>query len=140
LTDWRAFLVFFGFWPPPRHSWVHTYLGSFFSALVFASAMLYLRPKIRPLLKKIGVDSEFSSEKIFYTALSGVTVHVTLDAFHHPSMNPFYPIMNKPLYGYLSSSETTLFALLLCLAAIPVYAWHLAGRPTNITHIKKTSD
>jgi membrane-bound metal-dependent hydrolase YbcI (DUF457 family) len=137
LTDWRAFLVFFGFWPPPRHSWVHTYLGSFACALIFSAAMLCLRPKLGPLMNKLRVDSDYSREKLVYSALSGVTVHVTLDAFHHPTMNPFYPIMEKPLYGIMSGSEVTLFASFLGLLAIPVYGWHLAGRPTQIMHKKE---
>jgi len=129
LTDWRAALVFLGFWPPPRHSWVHTYLGSFACALVFAAAMIYLRPYLSEYLEMFGVNSDYSNRKIVYSALTGVTVHVTLDAFHHPTMNPFYPLMEKPLYGLMSTLEVTLFASLLGLLAFPVYYWHLNGRP-----------
>jgi hypothetical protein len=50
----------------------------------------------------MGVQNEYSREKIFYEAFSRVKVQFILDAFHHLSMNPFYPIMNKPLYRCLS--------------------------------------
>jgi len=131
LTDWRAALVFLGFWPPPRHSWVHTYLGSFVCALVFAAAMIYFRPYLSDVLGRFNLDSKYSNRKILFSALAGVTVHVTLDAFHHPSMNPFYPIMEKPLYGLMNTIQVTAFAYLMAWLAIPVYYWHLKGRPLN---------
>lgn len=135
LTDWRAALVYLGFWPPPRHSWVHTYLGSFLCALIFAGAMIYFRPYLSPILEKLRLNSNHSSKKIICSALAGVTVHVTLDAFHHPTMNPFYPIMEKPLYGLMSGLEVALFAFSLGIVAIPIYLWHFNSRPLTIKDI-----
>ena len=139
VTDWRAALVFLGFWPPPRHSWVHTYLGSFLMALILSEAMVYVRPYLSSQLEEVGLDSDYSVGKILISAFTGVTLHITLDAFHHPSMNPFYPFMEKPLYGLMSTVEVALFASFLGLLAIPVYFWHRAGRPAKIKDISKSN-
>jgi hypothetical protein len=132
ITDWRAALVFLGFWPPPRHSWVHTYLGSFLMALILAGLMAYLRPYFDELfgdlMERFNFNQEFSAEKVFLASFSGVTLHITLDAFHHPTINPFYPIMEKPLFGLMSTLEVTLLASLFFVLALPLFFLQTSGR------------
>lgn len=126
IVDWRAALVFLGFWPPPRHSWVHTYLGGFLMAFLLAGTMILIRPYLQPVMRKIELEQTVSKAKISAAALSGVIIHVTLDAFHHPTMHPFYPLMEKPLYGLFSTVEVRLIALSCMLLAVPVYILHVS--------------
>ena len=131
VTDWRAALVFLGFWPPPRHSWVHTYLGSFVMAVILAGAIIYLRPYIDEylgdLMESLNLDQEFSRRKILFSVFSGVSLHITLDAFHHPSMHPFYPFMEKPLFGLISTMEATLLASVLFLVGLSLLLTQVSG-------------
>lgn len=127
ITDWRAALVFLGFWPPPRHSWVHTYLGSFLMALILALTMFYLRPYLSKTLEWFNLNQDFSKKKILKASFSGVIIHITLDAFHHPTMHPFYPLMEKPLYGTMSTLGVTMLAFTCLIVAAPLFILKVWG-------------
>jgi hypothetical protein len=123
IVDWRAALVFLGLWPGPRHSWVHTYLGAFLMAATLAAAMIYIRPYFDEVLEWFDLEQKFSIRNIVLAAFSGVTIHITLDAFHHPTMHPFYPFMEKPLFGLMSTTEVTLLAFACLLIASPILVY-----------------
>jgi hypothetical protein len=128
MVDWRAALVFLGFWPGPRHAWVHTYLGSGLVALFLAGMMMYFRPIFDFLVRDFGIEQEISRKKILLAAFSGVWLHVTLDAFHHPTMMPFMPFEFKPLYGLLSGGDVRMIAFACLVFSVPLYLAQATGR------------
>lgn len=121
LIDWRAFLVFFGLWPPPRHGWVHTYLGATLMAATLGAAMIHLRPMIDNHLREMKIIQDISNKKILTASFTGTFLHVTIDAFHHPTMQPFTPLDVKPFFGIFSTSELRAALLLCLLMSFPVY-------------------
>jgi len=121
IIDWRATLVFFGFWPGPRHFWVHTYLGATLMAILLGAVMIYVRPLIDGQLREMKIVQEISKKKIFLAAFSGTFLHVILDSFHHPTMQPFMPFDFKPLFGLLSTTELRALTFACLLLSFPVY-------------------
>ncbi|MFB6180550.1 MAG: hypothetical protein ABEJ93_01605 [Candidatus Nanohalobium sp.] len=123
LIDWRAGLVFLGFWPPPRHAWVHTYLGAVLMAVVLGAVMIKLRPRIDGYLEELMFSQGFSNKKILSAAFVGTFLHVFIDAFHHPTMQPFTPLKIKPLYGVFTGPQLQAFCAACMFAAAPVFLW-----------------
>lgn len=121
IVDWKAALVYLGLIQGPRHSWVHTYLGSIFVGIILYIIMTKININERLINKALNTDLVTNKRKIFFAALLGVIIHVSLDAFHHPSMTPFYPSQIKPLYGILNTAEVRTICLTCLIAAIPTY-------------------
>lgn len=121
IIDWRATLVFFDLWPGPLHGWVHSYLGALLMAIILGTVMIYVRPLIDDELREMKIVQEISTKKIFIAALSGVFIHVTLDAIHHPYMQPFLPFDFRPFFGILSTFEVRALTFACLLLSFPVY-------------------
>ncbi|MFB6116552.1 MAG: hypothetical protein ABEK10_03480 [Candidatus Nanosalina sp.] len=119
VVDWRAALVFLGLWPfgGPLHSWPSTYPGALFFGLVLAGIMVYIRPYLQEPLEEMEIEQSFSNPKIFASAVLGVLLHVTLDAFHHPNIQPFMIEGIRPFFGLMTTGQVralTFASLLLC--------------------------
>lgn len=130
VVDWRAALVYFGFWPGPRHGWMHTYVGSLAFSLAVVAAMVAVRPRIDGTLERLGIRQRVSTAKIAAGAFLAVVIHVTIDAFHHPAMRPFLPLDGNPHYGLFSTFELrafTAFCLFLGAQFYLVYFLDLFG-------------
>jgi len=130
VVDWRAALVYFDFWPGPRHGWMHSYLGSLAFSLLVVAAMVAVRPRIDGILERLAIRQQITTVKIAAGAFLAVTVHVTVDAFHHPTMRPFLPLDGNPLYGLFSTFEMrafTAFCLFLGVQFYLVYFLDLLG-------------
>lgn len=121
IIDWRAALVFLGFWSGPRHAWVHTYLGATLMAILLGGATVYLRPLIDDQLKEMKIVQKFTPRKIFLSAFAGTFLHVTIDAMHHPLMQPFMPLDIKPLYGLATTFELRIVTFSMLLLSFLVY-------------------
>ncbi|MFC7078414.1 hypothetical protein [Haloarcula halophila] len=125
LVDWRAALVFGGVWPGPRHDWMHSYLGSLAFAVVLAGVILLVRPSIAEYMRRAKLRQRVSKRTVVLGAVSAVTVHVTIDAFHHPLMEPFLPAGGNPLYGLFTTSEMRLFTAFCLFLGMQLYVAHL---------------
>jgi hypothetical protein len=125
VVDWRATLVFFDILEGPLHSWPSTYPGALVSGLLLGVTMLYVRPYLDKDLREMKIIQEISKGKIFLAAISGVILHVTIDAFHHPNIHPFLIEGFKPLFGLFSTYEVRLFCLGCLFLSWPVYLLHL---------------
>jgi len=125
MIDWRAFLVVFGLWDGPLHGWVHTYLGATLMAILLGTVMLYLRPLIDEELIEMKIVQKISKTKIFLASFLGAFIHVTLDAFHHPLMEPFMPYNWRPLFGIFSTLEVRVLTFTCLLAGTILYILHI---------------
>ena len=125
IIDWRAALVLFGFWPGPRHGWVHTYIGATIMAIILGAVMSHARPLIDGELREMKIVQEITKKKIFLSAFLGTFLHVTIDAFHHPTMKPFMPFDFNPLLGLFSTAELRAALFFCLLLSFPVYIFHV---------------
>lgn len=111
ITDVRATLVFFDVLSAPRHGMVHnSYLGAFVVALGLAGSVLLFARQYPTTAHEISSRPE-SVTAVTLASVAGTWLHTTLDAFHHPDMQPFYPLPGNPLYeltSYLTFSEDVL--------------------------------
>ncbi|EGQ43289.1 MAG: hypothetical protein J07AB43_12790, partial [Candidatus Nanosalina sp. J07AB43] len=123
VVDWRAALVFLGVWPfgGPLHSWLSTYPGALLSGAILSVAMVYIRPHLQKNLEDIKIKQGFSNRKILLSALLGVLIHVTLDAFHHPNIQPFLVEGVKPFFGLMTTSQVRGVTFACILACFPIY-------------------
>jgi hypothetical protein len=140
IVDWRAFLVFFGFWDGPLHSWQHSYLGAVPLAIVLSLSMMKLRPHLEFLMEGFEIPQSFSSRKIFLAAFTGTFLHVTLDAFHHPSMPTFLPLDIRPLYGLVSTPEIRALTFSCIILSLPVYFWILSRKDIDLFNFEFSLD
>lgn len=125
IIDWRATLVFFGLLDGPLHGWIHTYLGAVLMAAVLAAMMIYARPLMNNALREMRIIQEVSIQKVLIAAFSGVFLHVTLDAMHHPFMQPFMPLDIRPLYGLASTFELRAATFACLMLSFPAYLYIL---------------
>ncbi len=127
VIDWRAALVFLGFWSGPRHGWVHTYIGAILMALALGTAMVYLRPVIDDYMKEMKISQRISKKKIFLAAFSGAFLHISIDAMHHPYMQPFMPSDWRPLLGTASTFELRALTFSMLIAGFLLYLIHVTN-------------
>lgn len=123
-VDWRAFLVFFGFWPEPLHSWQHSYVGAAALSIALGLVMIKLRPYMEEVLNGMQIRQVFNRKKIFLAAFTGTFLHVTIDAFHHPYMPTFLPFEMRPLFGFFTTFELRSVTFFCLLLSFPVYFFH----------------
>lgn len=83
----------------PLHGMLHTFLGGALVALPLASTMTKMGKFTAPLMGLVGVDQGPSLRNVFWTALSGVCLHVILDSRLYADMRPFYPLSYNPFLG-----------------------------------------
>jgi membrane-bound metal-dependent hydrolase YbcI (DUF457 family) len=121
VVDWRAALVYVGFWPGPRHGWMHTYLGSLAFSLLVVAVMIAVRPRIDGALERLAISQRVTTAKIAAGAFLAVTIHVTIDAFHHPTMRPLLPLEGNPLYGFFSTFEMRAFTAFCLFLGVQLY-------------------
>lgn len=118
ILDVRASLVFFGILPGPNHGLFHnTYLGALVVALGFAGCVLLFFRQFPSIAQKLSTRPE-SVKYITIASVAGTWSHVTLDAFTHSEMQPFYPLAGNPLYHLISP----FLVYGLCMLAFLVFA------------------
>jgi membrane-bound metal-dependent hydrolase YbcI (DUF457 family) len=101
ILDVRAALVFVGVLSGPKHGFLHnTYLGALVVALVFAGIVLLIFRQFPSIAQQISSRPE-SPKAVVLASVAGTWLHVTLDAFTHSGMQPFYPLSGNPLYGLI---------------------------------------
>ena len=90
-------------------------------AVLLGAVMIYARPLIDEELREMKIVQEITKKKIFLASFSGTFLHVTIDAMHHPLMQPFMPFEWKPLYGLASTFELRAITFACLLLSFPVY-------------------
>lgn len=122
ILDVRAMLVFFDLLPEPLHGPFHnTYLGALVVALGFAGCVLLFSRRFPSIVQKISTKPE-SVKSVTLASVAGTWLHVTLDAFGHSGMQPFYPFSGNPLYRLIDP----FLVYGLCMLAFLVFAGIIA--------------
>jgi len=82
----------------PLHGFFHSFLGGTLIALVLAFIMNRIRKAISPLLAFFRLEQKSSLNSIFLAALSGVYLHILLDAMMYVDIQPLYPLEANPFF------------------------------------------
>jgi membrane-bound metal-dependent hydrolase YbcI (DUF457 family) len=125
IVDVEPFLVLYLGLSGPLHGPFHSYTLGALVALGTALVMLLMKPITRPVMSLFKLRQEFTPKRIFVTALLGIYLHVTLDAFLYPEMSLLYPLQFNPLLGLVSSESVYLFCSLSFLPGLALYAYKL---------------
>lgn len=105
IIDWRAALVLFNLWMGPRHGWVHTFIGASIMSVILFVVMNYMRKEYREQHTQMSLGQVPTKIKILLAAFAGTFLHVAIDSFHHPRMEPFMPFSLNPLLGIAGTQE-----------------------------------
>jgi membrane-bound metal-dependent hydrolase YbcI (DUF457 family) len=111
----------------PLHGYFHTYLFGGIIGLVWGLAAYLL---FRPVMKLFQVPYQPTLLMMLLSGLFGVWLHVFIDSFLYPEMNPFWPVKGNPFHAAVSYQTVFLICEISLIAAIviyPAYAiakWH----------------
>jgi membrane-bound metal-dependent hydrolase YbcI (DUF457 family) len=80
----------------PLHGFFHSFLGGTVVALVLALVMNRIRGTISPLLTFFRLEQQSSLRSILLASVSGVYLHILLDAMMYDDIRPLYPLEANP--------------------------------------------
>jgi len=125
ILDVEPFLILYLGLSGPLHGPFHSYTLGALVALGTALGMLLMKPITRPVMSLFQLRQESTPKRIFVTALLGIYLHVTLDAFLYPEMRLLYPLQFNPLLDLVSSGSVYLFCSLSFFPGLALYAYKL---------------
>ncbi|MFB0543285.1 MAG: hypothetical protein ACETVR_00740 [Candidatus Bathyarchaeia archaeon] len=125
IVDLEPFLILSLGLPGPLHGSFHSYTLGTLVALGTTLLMVLMRPLTRPIMSLFRLRQESSLKKVLVTALLGLYLHVTLDAFLYHEMRPFYPLWPNPLWGWASRPTVYQFCILSFLPGLVLYIYRL---------------
>ena len=97
-------------------------------SIALGTVMIKLRPYLDILMTGMEIRQKFSIRKIFLAAFTGTFLHVTIDAFHHPSMPTFLPFDARPLFGLFTTFEVRAFSFACLIIGYSIYLMHILDR------------
>ncbi len=96
IVDVEPFLVLMFDLDYPLHGFFHSFLGGTVVALFLALVMNRIRETVSPLLTLFRLEQRSSLKSILYASMSGVYLHILLDARMHWDIRPLYPLEANP--------------------------------------------
>lgn len=105
----------------PYHGILHTYVGATGIAILNAVIVWFLRNWIHQILAIFKIDQNSSFIRIFGTSLLGTYLHILLDSFLYPKMNPLFPLMGNPFMGLVSSAAVYQFCTICFFLGFVLY-------------------
>jgi membrane-bound metal-dependent hydrolase YbcI (DUF457 family) len=82
----------------PLHGFFHSFLGGAIVALVLTLVINRIRETVSPLLAFFRLEQRSSLRSILLAALSGVYLHILLDARMYGDIRPLYPLEADPFF------------------------------------------
>ena len=125
IVDLEPFLILSLGLPGPLHGLSHTYTLGTLVALGTALLMVLMRPLTRPIMSLFRLRQESPLKKVLVTALLGLYLHVTFDAFLYFDIRPFYPLRPNPLWGWASMPAVYQFCTLSFFLGLILYVYRL---------------
>lgn len=125
IVDLEPFLILFLGLPGPVHGPFHSYTLGTLVALGTALLMVLMQPLTCPIMSLFRIRQESSPKKVLITAVLGLYLHLTLDAFLYSEMRPFYPLVGNPLLGWFSMRAVYQFCILSFLPGLFLYIYRL---------------
>jgi len=114
----------------PLHGIFHTHVAAGLISVPTSVLLWYLHRLTRGTTRFFCLEQNFGPRRIYTSCLVGTISHVFLDSFLYIEMNPFYPILGNPFYGYLASSLVYDSCMYAGIAGLVIYFVLLLTRAT----------
>lgn len=111
----------------PLHGFFHSFLGGTLVSLILAFAMVRLGKFLKPLISFFHLEQTQRVKNVLTAALSGIYLHIVLDAQLYTDIKPFYPYLVNPLFsGSMSTGfEVYGFCVLSALVGAVLYFYKI---------------
>jgi membrane-bound metal-dependent hydrolase YbcI (DUF457 family) len=113
IVDLEPFLVISLGLNYPLHGFFHSLVGGTLLAFVLAFVMFKLRRFTFKVMKFFRLEHTASWKSVLAASLSGVYLHILLDAPLYSDIRPFYPFDVNPLLS--SSIAVRIYIYMLCI-------------------------
>lgn len=125
IVDLEPFIVLTLGLDMPLHGFFHSFLGGTLASLSLAFVMMRVGEYLKPVMRFFQLEQTPHRRSVLAAALSGVYLHIVLDARLYTDIKPFYPSTVNPL---LSGSlfvgfEVYGFCVLSALAGTALYIY-----------------
>ena len=108
IIDFEPFLALFNLLPWSPHGVFHSFTMGIPVGLLVAGGFYLLRKYSKPIPLPKAFQQEPSIRNTVISSVTGVCVHVVLDAFVHSDLNLFYPMNWSPLLHLVPRSTVCL--------------------------------
>jgi len=112
--------------PQPLHGLFHSLTLGILPAVALAAFIHLLRKYTGPINVYRRLPQSPDLRNILITSVTGVWMHVLLDAFLYPDLKLLYPLDLNPLLGLLTQSQVTDMCLYSLAVSIIVYLIRMA--------------
>jgi len=127
VVDLRAMLVFVGVLDGPIHGPLHTALGGLALAIVLTVGSYAVRRYLEPVMDFLRLSQDWSLRTIALASVSGVALHLLLDAFLYEEMALLSPVGGNPLAGLYGLFVVYGVCVLAGVLGVLLYGGHLLG-------------
>jgi hypothetical protein len=107
----------------PLHGFFHSFLGGTLAALLLAFSMMKMGKFLKPVMNYFNMKQTQSIKSVLAASLSGVYLHIVLDARLYTDIKPFFPYTVNPLFSgsIVAGFEVYGFCVLSALAGGVLY-------------------
>ena len=110
------------------HAITHTYLGGAVVGIILGLVLYSIRKLIRRIMNPIRLGQDSSLRNIIASSVLGVYSHIFLDSFMYADIEPFFPLMAKPLYEMVGWGEIYIFCSVTFILGFFAYLYKLSKK------------
>jgi membrane-bound metal-dependent hydrolase YbcI (DUF457 family) len=107
----------------PLHGYFHTFLIGGMLGILWGLIAYPLKPVWRFFMGIFGLSYQPTLTKMMISGILGIWLHVFIDSFLYPEMNPFFPIRGNPLQITFHYSRVYSVCEALLIVAVVIYGW-----------------
>jgi hypothetical protein len=123
VIDFEPFSVMFFQLNYPLHGYCHTFLIGGLLGLLWGLVAYPLRPIWRFFMGIFGLSYQPTLLKMMISGMLGIWLHVFIDSFLYPEMNPFFPMSGNPLHISFHYSRVYSVCEASLIAAVVILGW-----------------
>lgn len=109
----------------PLHGFFHSFLGGTVVSLLLALSMMRIGRFLMPITSFFHLEQKQNLKSVFTAALSGVYLHIILDARLYTDIKPFYPLTANPIFSGKMFTGFEIYGLCVvsALVGMALYFW-----------------
>lgn len=132
IVDARILLAPLGAWPTGGYDPLHTLIGAAWIGLVVSIPIYYLAPRLNWLLEPLGLAREETWRRVLPATIIGAVIHIMLDAFTYPDIEPFIPaVPGNPALGLVDPGTVALLTTACFVATLPLMLYRMGAAERN---------